>query len=218
MRNEFVDANPVTRVRAPKKLAARERVLEDHELQAIWNACGKLGRYGTLVRLLMVTGQRKGQFAALCEDWVDFKHKRFSWPGQAMKAGQPHVLPFSTLSEYLVRSATPAHGFYFTPPSAVGQPFTAWSKNKAALDRLVDLDHWTLHDLRRTWSTNAARIDIAPHITERVLAHVAPEGKVASIYNGFKYENEMREAMQKMADFITSLLVEIDEEMYQKLW
>jgi len=213
MRNEYCESNPVTRVRPPKKLAARERVLEDHELKAIWHACDKLGGYGTLVRLLMVTGQRKGQFARLQEEWVDFKHKRFAWPGGAMKAGQPHTLPFSTLAEYLVRKEVPIDGFYFTPLAKIGQPFTAWSKNKAALDKLVDLDHWTLHDLRRTWSTNAARLDVPPHITERVLAHVAPEGKVASIYNRFKYENEMRDAMQTMADFVASLLVEVNEEI-----
>lgn len=103
-------------------------------------------------------------------------------------------------------------------PTKIGRPFTAWSKNKAALDKLLDLDHWTLHHLRRTWSTNAARLEIPPHITERVLAHVAPEGKISAIYNRFKYENEIRDAMQKMSDFIASLLVEIDEDMYRALY
>jgi len=68
------------------------------------------------------------------------------------------------------------------------------------------------------WSTNAARLDVPPHITERVLAHVAPEGKISAVYNRFKYENEMRDAMQKMPDFITSLLIKIDEEIYRVLY
>ena len=83
-------------------------------------------------------------------------------------------------------------------------PFTAWSKNKAKLDSLVDLDHWTLHDLRRTWSTNAARLEVAPH----VLSHVAPEGKVAAVYNRHRYENEMRDAMERMSTFVMDLIAE----------
>ena len=74
---------------------------------------------------------------------------------------------------------------------------------------MINIDPWTLHDLRRTWSTNAARLDIPPHITERVLSHVAPEGKVAAIYNRYRYEDEMRAAMKKIADW---LMLQIQEE------
>ena len=208
MRQEYVDSNPVSRVRKPRSIPGRERVLEDHELRAIWNACDELGKYGVLVRLLIATGQRKNQFASLREDWVDWDKKRFEFPATVMKAGKGHVLPFSTLSEYVLRGVVPSGGYYFSPVSAIGQPFTAWSKSKVRLDALVNLDPFTLHDARRTWSTNAARLDIAPHIAERVLAHSAPEGRVAGIYNRYRYENEMREAMEKMSTFLMSLINE----------
>lgn len=208
MRHEYVESNPVSRVRRPRVAPARERVLEDHELKAIWHACEHVGLFGAMVRLLMVTGQRKGQFAALREDWVQWNKKRFVFPASVMKTAREHVVPLATLSEFLLRQLQPIGGYYFTAPGAIGQPFTAWSKSKIALDRHCDLDHWTLHDLRRTWSTNAARLDIPPHITERVLSHVAPEGKVAAIYNRFKYEADLRDAMERMSRFVMDLISE----------
>ena len=208
MRQEYVESNPVSRVQRPRGASARERTLEDHELAKIWRACDELGKYGALVRLLMATGQRKGQFAGLKEEWVDWKGKRFIWPASAMKSNKVHVLPFNHLAEFVLRGVMPNGGYYFSPATALGQPFTAWSKNKIALDRSIDIDPWTPHDLRRTFSTNAARLDIAPHITERILSHVAPEGKVSAIYNRFKYEKEMREAMEKMSTFLMTLISE----------
>lgn len=204
----YTEANPMARLRKPKVAAARERTLEDHELAAIWEACEDLGKYGALVRLCMATGQRKGQFAALKEEWVDWSGKRFIWPASAMKSNKIHVLPFNALSEFVLRGVMPIGGYYFSPETALGQPFTAWSKSKAKLDSLMDLDSWTLHDLRRTWSTNAARLNIPPHITERVLSHVAPEGKVSAIYNRHRYEKEMRDAMERMSTFVMGLISE----------
>jgi integrase len=154
----------------------------------------------------MVTGQRKGQFASLKEEWVDWQGKRFIWPASAMKTNKIHVLPFNALAEFVLRGVMPVGGYYFSPASALGQPFTAWSKSKTKLDSLVDLDAFTIHDLRRTWSTNAARLDIPPHITERVLSHVAPEGKIAGIYNRHRYESEMRDAMERMSTFVMGLM------------
>lgn len=206
VRHEYIERSPMERLRKPKVPSGRERILADNELVAIWNAAGELGKYGALVRLLMTTGQRKGQLAALKEDWVDWKGKRFIFPADAMKTKRVHVLPFSQLTDFILRGVTPSGGYYFSPESALGQPFTAWSKNKAILDKLTNIDHWTLHNLRHTWSTNAARLEVAPYITERVLSHVAPEGRVAGIYNKWRYEQEMRDAAEKMGTFLTGLL------------
>ena len=208
MRNEYVTSNPVTRVRAPRKLSARERVLDDHELVKIWDACHDLGKFGALVRLLMLTGQRKGQFSNLREEWVDEKSKTFIFPATAMKTQREHRLPYAYPTDFILARCGSYKGYYFSPVSALGQLFTAWSKSKDKLDRMIDIDPWTLHDLRRTWSTNAARLEIPPHVTERVLSHVSPEGKVSSIYNRWKYEPEMREAQTKMGKFILTLVQE----------
>lgn len=129
------------------------------------------------------------------------------FPPEVMKTNREHRVPFALATGQLLQKCFPIEGYYFSPATAIGRPFTAWSKNKDALDKLAGIEPWTLHDLRRTWSTNAARLDVPPHITERILSHVAPEGKVAAIYNRWKFEREMRWAVERMADFILELMI-----------
>lgn len=208
VRHDYIDSNPMAKLRKPKVQSPRERVLTDVELVKIWNACHHLGKYGALVRLLMVTGQRKGQFANLRDEWIDHSAKLITFPAAVMKTNKEHRLPFAYPTDFILARCGHYKGYYFSPVSALGQPFTAWSKSKLRLDGLIDIDPWTLHDLRRTWSTNAARLEIPPHIAERVLSHTAPEGRVASIYNRYRYEDEMRAAQDKMGKFILTLVQE----------
>src|SRR4051794_13514235 len=53
-------------------------------------------------------------------------------------------------------------------------PVSGYSKAKAALDRnMPGVEPWTFHDLRRTAATGMARLNIAPHVVDRVLNHVS---------------------------------------------
>jgi integrase len=115
-----------------------------------------------------------------------------------MKGRVEHTIPFGPLTEYYIRM------LYLT------QPYTAFSKPVKELTQRLDIPKWVLHDLRRTWATNAPRLQIPPHITERFLAHSNPEGKIAAIYNRYMYTEPMREAIKAqenhIADLVTPLL------------
>ena len=205
---EYCDANPLARIKKPKAPSAKERVLDDDELAAIWHATQDMGKYGTIVRLLMVTGQRKAQIANLQTNWIDTKTKVFSFPGDIMKNGRSHRLPYGDLTAFLLTQSIPHKGYYFSPLGLPGRPFSAWSKNKKKLDAMLpDMDPWTLHDLRRTWSTNAARLNVPPHITDRVLSHASGTLlPVARIYNRYRYEQEVREAVVGVEAHITEMV------------
>ncbi len=203
---EYCQANPLQHLKKPKIPAARERVLDDDELSAIWKACDGLGKYGAIVRMLMLTGQRRGQIDRLKTDWVE--ENGIAFPGSVMKNGLDHYCPIGSLTKFVLLGVVPVGEYYFSPISAVGRPFSAWSKNKRKLDSLVQVDPWTLHDLRRTWASNAPRFDIPPHITSRTLSHAAPEGRISKIYNRYKYRGEMADAMDKMNDHILSLIAD----------
>jgi integrase len=208
LQREYCTANPMAVIRKPKLPSAKERVLSDDELAAIWQATEDLGVYGTIVRLLMTTGQRRQQIACLQTAWIDDKHKVIAFPAAIMKNSREHILPFGTLTDFLLMRTLPVKGYFFSPPGLAGRPFTAWSKNKRRLDSLLlDMDPWTLHDLRRTWSTNAARLDVAPHITDRVLSHVSGSlSPVARVYNRYKYEEAVRDAVRRIESHIMELV------------
>lgn len=202
---EYCDKNPMQNLKKPRMPPARERVLSDDELALIWKACEHLGTYGVIVQLLMLTGQRQAQIANLHTTWVQKDHVVF--PGSIMKNKLEHYCPLLNVAQMTLMRALPIEGYYFSPISAVGRPFSAWSKSKRKLDEIIQIDPWRLHDLRRTWSTNAARLDVEPHIIARVLSHALPEGKISAIYNRHKYRQQMSDAMEKVNDHILSLLL-----------
>lgn len=201
---EYCLSNPLQNIKKPKPSAARDRVLTDDELVEIWNACRELDRYGLIVQVLMLTGQREAQIGKLQTSWI--KNDWITFPKDNMKNTKGHSCPIGSLAKFVLMEAIPIEGYYFSPIGRVGRPFTAWSKSKKLLDSKIDIDPWRIHDLRRTWATNAARLDIPPHITARILSHTSEEGKVAKIYNRYRYEKEMEEAMDKMNDHILSLI------------
>jgi integrase len=42
----------------------RDRFLSDEEIRALWSACSGLGTYGALVKVLLLTGQRRAKWLA----------------------------------------------------------------------------------------------------------------------------------------------------------
>jgi integrase len=158
----------------------RERVLTDQELGKVWNAADGLGVYGKQVQTLITTGQRVAQIIAYDQSWTDGKVIVF--PGWVMKSGREHRIPIgkltATLLPHLRKSTYPG-------------------KRKIELDNTSGVIDWTLHDLRRTFSTNLAQLKVPQHITERLLDHLPKEiSGVAAIYNRYTYMDEMREAIR----------------------
>src|SRR5690606_19610198 len=75
-------------------------------------------------------------------------------------------------------------------------PFNGWGKSKERFDTPLEVAAYTLHDLRRTFSSNLARLGTPIHVTEKLLNHVSGTvSGVAAIYNRYSYLDEMRAAL-----------------------
>ena len=86
MREGLLDSNPVVGTsRQTEK--SRARVLSDDELKIIWNALGS-DDYSTIVKLLVLTGQRRDEIAALC--WCEIVGDRIVLPPARTKNGREH--------------------------------------------------------------------------------------------------------------------------------
>ena len=93
-------------------------------------------------------------------------------------------------------------------PGGAGGRFHNDVAEKAKLDArlrevLPDMPRWTHHDLRRTARSLMAQIGIADPVAEKVLGHALPG--VAGIYNRHRYEVEMADALQRLADHVERL-------------
>jgi integrase len=88
------------------------------------------------------------------------------------------------------------------------RPISGYSKAKAAIDRRMPaVEPWTFHDLRRTAATGMARLNIAPHVVDRVLNHVSGTIRgVAAIYNRFDYAEERKAALEAWSRHIEGFI------------
>jgi integrase len=71
------------------------------------------------------------------------------------------------------------------------------------------LPHWTLHDLRRSFTTHVNELGFAqPHVTEAILNHISGSATrgVAGTYNKALYLAERREALEQWGRYLTGLL------------
>jgi integrase len=214
-KRRYVTDNPTFGIARPKS-TPRARVLTDAELKAVWTAAEQIGgHFGTIVKLLALTGQRRGEIAALQTSWLN--ENTITIPASATKNGREHSLPLSptALSLLKLKASTPSidqvkHNSYLLFP-AKGKPalsFNGWSKSKAALDKLSGVDAWTLHDLRRTFSTRLAEMGTAPHVIERLLNHVSGQiSGIAAVYNRATYMLEMRHAVERWEQYLLEHVV-----------
>lgn len=63
---ELIEANPAMRLKTPVRERPRERWLSDQELALVWKGAGKIAPYwDALFKLLMLTGQRRGEVAGM---------------------------------------------------------------------------------------------------------------------------------------------------------
>ena len=72
----------------------RERVLQDSELLAIWNALGD-DDYGDIVRLLILTGLRRDEVGSLTRAELNIAQRQIELPARRTKARVDHVVPLS---------------------------------------------------------------------------------------------------------------------------
>ncbi|MBB3692467.1 site-specific integrase [Sphingomonas sp. BK580] len=88
--------NPMAGIKPPAKMGKRDRTLTDAELRLVWLAAGGLGwPFGPIVRLLILTGQRRDEVAGM--SWVEVDKEARQWllPGARSKNGLPNLVPLS---------------------------------------------------------------------------------------------------------------------------
>jgi integrase len=151
-----IESNPVLNTNKYEE-SARERVLDDHELRAIWKHAGD-DHYGSIVKLLILTGLRADEMASLrwpeigsvivpekrITDTVklpSFSISAIDLPGERTKNKRPHIVPLSEPAQAIIakqpeRATTDGNLREFV--FGIGQRgFSGWSRCKERLDKRV---------------------------------------------------------------------------------
>lgn len=206
----FVDQNPVSATLKFGDEVQRDRVLDQSEIAAIWRGC-KENDYGRIVRILLLTAQRRDEVGGMRWSELNFREGLWTIPSQRTKNGRTHEVPLSEMAISLLQSIPQIlHRDLVFGSGTRG--YSGWSKSKADLDqRLVQssgaLISWRLHDLRRTAATGMANLGIQPHVIEAILNHISGyRSGVAGIYNRASYREEKRAALDRWATHLATLI------------
>jgi integrase len=182
----------------------RERVLSDDELGAIWRATDGAGPFNGIVRLLLLTGQRREEVAGMT--WAELSDDLSTWtiPASRAKNGATHIVPLSAPAQDLLRGVPRSGELAF--PGLRGT-FNGFSPAKAALDAKSGVTNWRLHDLRRTMATGLQRLGVRLEVTEQVLNHVSgSRAGIVGVYQRHDFASEKRAALDAWGEHVRAIV------------
>ena len=206
-RRELIAADPVAIIDAAElhgAAEARDRVLTDDELRAVWAVAGQTPYpFGPLVRLLLLTGARLREVAEASWSEVAPSGDLLTIPTTRAKTKVAHTIPLSATAAAILRDLPRFEGGDYLFSTRVGgrgqrdsghRPISGFSKFKQKLDARAGIAPYTLHDLRRTVRTGLSTLRVPPHVAEMVIGH--QQQGIAKIYDLNRFDDEKREALQ----------------------
>ena len=184
------------------------RVLDDDEIRALWACVGELGTYGAIVKVALLTAQRREKVATM--KWGDLAEGTWQVRREHRQKGTPMSLWLPEAAIDIIDAQPRCAGNEHVFPAAGGPgPFNSFSQRKAELDvkmreHLPDLKPWVFHDLRRTARSLLSRAGVSDHHAERVLGHAI--AGIGGIYDRYGYNQEIGLALGKLAALVKQII------------
>jgi integrase len=191
----------------------RTRFLSYSEVWRLWRGldASSIAPWMKLAaKILLVTGQRRGEL--MLAQWADIDFDRGAWfiPAERSKNGKAHTVPLSSMAtDLLLRLKAYSGTRRYLFPSPIlkpEQPSDIRALNKALrhVTKKLSLKQCSPHVLRHTFTTLVSGLGVAPHVIEKILNHSL--GGVLAVYNHHEFMPERKAALQAWADRLTVLL------------
>ena len=198
----IIKANPAHKLKRKALKANGEagRELTDAELRAIWKAACDIGYPdGDWIRLLMLTGARRNEWADATHSEIDTEARTHNIPSSRYKTGRDHTVPLVGPAWEIYQSIQRLDGGDFLFSTTGGRvAINSASYAKKKIDKLAPTDKpWRIHDFRVTCETRLAALGVKPDHFEAVLGH-AKKG-MEKVYNRHDYLAEKRAALELYA-------------------
>ena len=183
----------------------RVRVLSDSEIRAVWERAEVYGYpFGAIVKLLILTGQRRSEITNLRRSWIEGDVVTF--PSAIVKNSREHAVPLGDMARSVVEGLPEGTDLLFPSRLSDKKPFNGFSRSKKTFDSEINIEPYTLHDLRRTFSSVMAKLGTPIHVTEKILNHASGTiSGVAAVYNRHSYQDEMRDAFCAYEAYLSKL-------------
>lgn len=191
---------------------SRTRVLNSSEIGTVLRAV-----YASDIRrplkislhLLLITMARKTELTEA--RWDEFNLEQGIWdvPAERMKMDRPHRVYLSRQAIELLRELQKLSGLSkFLFPSSRGnfdKPISKSTLNQAIRALTIEIQHFVLHDFRRTASTHLHEQGHSSDAIEKALAHKV--AGIRGVYNRAEYSSQRQFILQAWADFVDAQLL-----------
>jgi integrase len=209
-------ANPADDV-GPASIATftpKDRALSPAEIRIMLRELAHVPTLPTIrlgLKLILLTMVRKSELLDAVWNEVDFENALWSIPKERMKRGKAHNVYLSRQSlDIMIALKTCAGNSRYLLPSRydADAPMSRATLNRItvaivqrAKKQYLQLEPFTVHDLRRTGSTLLNELGFNSDWIEKCLAH--EEGRSSrGVYNKAEYEPQRRHMLQEWADTV----------------
>jgi integrase len=206
---DVLATSPVVGVERPHQEEARQRVLTDQELCALWNASAGDELFGPALRLLVLTGQRRTEVSHMRWSEIDEEHRLWRLPPPRVKSNRPHIVPMPTQAWQILAAMPVIDSSDYVFTSNGRRPIHGWDKAKKRLSKRSGLDErgWRLHDLRRSAASGMQRLGVPVPVIEKCLNHAGGVFRgIVTVYQQYDYQDEMRIALQKWGNHVERIV------------
>lgn len=206
------DQTPAISLRArdvggPEK--SRDRVLSMNEIKKIWHYIDNDGRQMSpqtkcALKFLLLTGVRTSELRLATWDQFNIDESLWTIPKKNTKTDVIHKIHLSSQVKALFDELREIRTSQYIIAGAVDdEPMTENVLARAVrrTHKFIGIPHWTVHDLRRTFSTHLDEtLHVNPIVIEKCLAHRMP--KIMAVYNKSEMLPERRDALNQWGQYI----------------
>ncbi|MEC7310033.1 tyrosine-type recombinase/integrase [Vibrio crassostreae] len=227
-------AAPFTEKDAGGTEKARERVLSLKEIETIFQVFREYSDIMTrenylAIAMLIIFGVRKGELIAAQWSEFDFHNMNWALPAERTKTGVKIVIPipektlnlFKELhvrangSDYLFPSRRASRRRKYISDDTLNHALAKLfgkkvDSKKQPLPNILGehgIEHFVVHDLRRTCRSLLAENGVPSHVAERCLNHKVKG--VEGIYDRYDYLEERRSALNALSSLIIQIIYEL---------
>lgn len=216
--------NPAANLVKLAKAKSRSRFLDDYELGLLQFALAGMDTpFAGPIMFILYTAARRAEVFEMPWKELHEADGEMTWiiPPARTKNGREHILPLPAAAVALLRSIARARGSELVWPSYAdpSRAMSGFSKIvrsvRVRMEELArrdgrEIEHWTLHDLRRSVASGMNGLHdatgyslIHETVVERILNHT-PEG-MKGVYNRWKYRAEKKAALELWAAHLADL-------------
>jgi integrase len=140
----------------------RERHYDDDEIRAIWKAADALeGPRGAFLKVMLLTGKRRGEVAGLTWDELDLDNGIWTLPASRTKGKRAHKMPLPGLAVRILKAQPRIEGNSLVfPGQRHGKPISGWSVFNRAVEKASGVSDFTFHACRHTLKTRLGELGV----------------------------------------------------------